>query len=202
MSLRECRIKFLRTSKKKTKTPQSPLLAKATSHTWDFQPAWSPYTTEFLKVFSQGGEVLIWCWWHILDGRKAEATPKVFWSTSQYLNYNFHCFSEISVRYLFKGRSSFICTLEALTQARSLLKLLSENMQGHLLKSSYIASIFKQPLLHSDPLPTTWAATASAGHCHTLITHAERGTAWLMPSTACLGMVMQLNSSLLSVLFQ
>lgn len=33
------------------KTPQSPLLGKATSHTQDFQPAWSPYTTESLRVF-------------------------------------------------------------------------------------------------------------------------------------------------------
>lgn len=199
MSLRECWIKFLRTSKK----PHNIHFLQKLQVTLGISSLHGAHTQlNFSRCFSQGGEVLIWCWWHILDGRKAEATPKVFWSTSQYLNYNFHCFSEISVRYLFKGRSSFICTLEALTQARWLLKLLSENMQGHLLKSSYIASILKQPLLHSDSLPTMWAATASAGHCHTLITHAERGTAWLMPSTACLGMVMQLNSSLLSVLFQ
>lgn len=135
-------------------------------------------------------------------GGRQKLLQKVSWSTSRYLNYNLHCFGEITARLLFKGRSRLTCTLEALMRARSLLKLLSENVQGHLLKSSHTASILKQPLLHSDPLTTTWAATASAVTCPTLITHAERGTAWLVPSTACLGMGLQLNTSLFSVLFQ
>lgn len=201
MSLRECWIKCLCTSKN-THNPHilqklQVTLGISSLHGADTQLNHS-------ECFSQGDEVLVWCWWSTLDGRKAEGTSKVSRLTSWYLNYNLHCFSEISVRFLFKDRSKLICTMEALTQAGSLLKLFSENMQSPTEEFTYCKHFRTTPSTH-------WPITHHVGsNCiswspaiaSSLITHAERGADWLVPSTACLGMVMQLNMSLLSVLFQ
>lgn len=100
VSLRECWIKCLCTSKK----PHNPHFLQKLQVTLRISSLHGAHTQPNLSGwFSQGGEVLVWCWWPILDGRKAEATPKVSWSTSQYWNYNLHCFSDISRDFYLKA---------------------------------------------------------------------------------------------------
>lgn len=149
MSLRECWIKSL--GKAHQKPTQSPLLAKATSYIQAFQSARSPYIAESLRAFftgkgSFGLMLMIHIGWE--EGRRYSKSFLI--NNLVFELQQSSLFQWDSMRFLFTCRNRLVCILEALAWNRSLLNLLSENMQDCLLRSLHIVSILEQPLLYSD----------------------------------------------------